>query len=263
MHTRAQDKRVILSITLLAGASFAIPILRAQGATSLKPTGTTGQISGIIRDSSGQVVPGALVLISRTFPITGVAGARSFSVSTDSRGFYQIANLPPGSYKVCPSALGMQLLDPCLWSAKHPLSNLQGGQTATVNVSLQAGGYVHVRIDDANAKIAASQKARNAPAVHLNVTGLHGTPIHLDEIAQDSQGRNYWVLVPQGTDVPLRLDPGDLDIQRSDGSKVTVSDAPTTVRGTPPTAGFQGGTIQSGQSFAGAQSNTFIRYKVN
>ncbi len=125
MKRRANSSPALAGILLVASTTY------AQGSMSLKPTGTTGQISGFVHDDTGRFVPGATVLLSRTLPIAGVAGARSFATSTDSHGFYQISNLPTASYKICPSAPGMQLLDPCLWSAKHPLIHLQGGQNAS------------------------------------------------------------------------------------------------------------------------------------
>ena len=185
---------------------------------SLKPTSTTGQISGIVRDQTGIPVPAATVVVSRTFPITGVAGPRSFTTVTDSHGCYSVPNLPVGSYKVCPSAAGAQMLDPCLWTVKHPFWNVQGGQSATVNVALDKGQYVYVRVDDPGAKLPAAETATNgAPAVRVFVTGTHGTPLQLDEASRDPQGRNYWVLVPKGQDIPLQFDPGNLTVQRSDG----------------------------------------------
>lgn len=230
MHTKAQDTKVI--IILLAAANLFLQSLNAQGSMSLKPSGTIGQISGTVRDDVGMPVPGAMVMIGRTFPISGIAAPRSYSTVTDPQGRYVVTNLPPASYKVCPSAPGMTLLDPCLWSAKHPLTNVAGGQSVTVNVVLEKGVYLNVRLDDPGAKVAAAEaKTIGAKVFDLSIRGTHGTPLSLEEAARDQNGRNYWIAVPKGVDIPLQFNPGNLNVQRPDGSTVLPSDAPQTVRG--------------------------------
>src|SRR5438105_2074537 len=102
---------------VVAGMLLTVSVVRAQINMSLKPTGSTGQVSGTIRDDAGQPVSGANVMVARTYPITGIAGPRAFFTTTDGQGRYQVANLPPALYKTCPSAPGLTLLDPCIWSA--------------------------------------------------------------------------------------------------------------------------------------------------
>ena len=53
---------------------------------------TTGQVNGVVTDSSGAIVIGASVTISNT--ATGIV----YHAITDSLGAYHITNLPPGSY---------------------------------------------------------------------------------------------------------------------------------------------------------------------
>ncbi|HTZ73892.1 MAG TPA: TonB-dependent receptor, partial [Candidatus Aquilonibacter sp.] len=71
----------LLGIMILAGAT----VLWA---------GITGSISGIITDPSGSVVPGVTVTATNTQ--TGVQAA----IQTDSKGFYNFAELPIGDYTI-------------------------------------------------------------------------------------------------------------------------------------------------------------------
>src|SRR5947209_13575323 len=61
-------------------------------------TGTEGSILGVVKDSSGAVVPGASVVVTNLE--TGI----STSAVTDGSGFFQVLALPRGTYSVAISA---------------------------------------------------------------------------------------------------------------------------------------------------------------
>src|ERR1700677_3217178 len=63
-------------------------------------SGNQGSIAGTVTDSTGAVVSGA------TVTITNESTNVSRSVQTDSRGFYDVESLEPGSYMVSTSATG-------------------------------------------------------------------------------------------------------------------------------------------------------------
>ena len=62
---------------------------------------TTGQISGVVKDSSGAVVVGAKITL------TNAAGVNR-ETSTDAEGHYAFPLLPPGIYKIQVDAKGFQ-----------------------------------------------------------------------------------------------------------------------------------------------------------
>ena len=64
--------------------------------------GTTGDISGTVTDSTGAVIPGATVRIEST----GSTAGFSRTVSVNSNGFFVVANLSPGTYKVTITSSG-------------------------------------------------------------------------------------------------------------------------------------------------------------
>src|SRR5436305_3686784 len=63
---------------------------------------TTAGLQGIVKDSSGGVIGGALV------QVTSPALIGEKKASTDSGGFYRFDNLPPGTYSVATTATGFR-----------------------------------------------------------------------------------------------------------------------------------------------------------
>ena len=62
-----------------------------------------GSIAGIVKDTSGAVLPGVTVEAASPALIEKVR-----SVVTDGTGQYQIVNLPPGAYTVTFTLAGLQ-----------------------------------------------------------------------------------------------------------------------------------------------------------
>jgi outer membrane receptor protein involved in Fe transport len=87
---------------------------------------TTGTVTGVVRDSSGAVVPGATVAV--TNDDTGAAR----SVVTDNEGRYETPNLPVGNYSLRVSLQGFQ-------STNRTGINLTVGRTAVVDLELKVG----------------------------------------------------------------------------------------------------------------------------
>src|SRR5688572_16456042 len=93
----------------------------------LAPTVAVAQITGIagvVRDTSGAVVPGVTVEASSPALIEKVR-----SVTTDAQGLYQIVDLRPGVYTVTFSLQGFQ-------TVRREGVELTGSFTATVNADL-------------------------------------------------------------------------------------------------------------------------------
>ena len=84
-------------------------------------------IAGIVRDSSGGVLPGATVEAASASLIEGIRSA-----VTDNDGSYKIANLRPGMYAVTFTLTGFR-------SVKRDGINLPTSFTATINAELSVG----------------------------------------------------------------------------------------------------------------------------
>src|SRR6266849_1634920 len=81
---------VILSLTVLTSSVWA-----------QSPTAT---VNGLVRDSSGAVVPGAdLQLINEQTNV-------KYSARTNSEGIYSVSNLPPGTYRIQVSKIGFKTI---------------------------------------------------------------------------------------------------------------------------------------------------------
>jgi hypothetical protein len=96
-------------------------------ALAARAQSSSGGIAGLVRDTSGAVLPGVTVEASSPALIEKVR-----TVSTDTSGQYKIVELPPGSYVVTFSLTGFN-------SLKREGIQLTTGFTATVNADLAVG----------------------------------------------------------------------------------------------------------------------------
>ncbi len=85
----------------------------------------TGNIQGTVKDSSGAVVPGAIVTV------THMDTARQHNTVANETGFYLVPSVQMGAYSIAAQAPGMET-----WKADF---TLQTGQTAEVNPVLKVG----------------------------------------------------------------------------------------------------------------------------
>lgn len=106
--------RILLAISILF---CSVPVATAQGVAN-------AQLSGTVADASGGVVVGASIRVRNTATDT------TYTATSNDRGFYAIANMPPGTYELKASFTGF---------ANYTQTGivLTVGQVATVNVGLQ------------------------------------------------------------------------------------------------------------------------------
>src|SRR5437870_786482 len=86
-----------------------------------------GSLTGVVRDSSGAVLPGVTVEASSPALIE-----KTRSVVSDGAGQYRIETLPPGSYDVTYSLAGFN-------TVKREGIQLTGSFTATVSIEMRIG----------------------------------------------------------------------------------------------------------------------------
>ncbi|HEY8224687.1 MAG TPA: carboxypeptidase-like regulatory domain-containing protein [Pyrinomonadaceae bacterium] len=89
--------------------------------------GSTGAISGTVKDEKGAAVAGAQVEI-----INAATGVTERSTTTDGNGNFGVTQLPPGTYKIIVSGSGFS-------KAELPDVKVNVTETATVNVPLKVG----------------------------------------------------------------------------------------------------------------------------
>ncbi|MGH9202509.1 MAG: carboxypeptidase-like regulatory domain-containing protein, partial [Vicinamibacterales bacterium] len=114
--------RTVVFVLLCAGAVLTLTpaSVSAQGSTQ-------ASITGIVRDSSGAVLPGVSVEVSSTALIERVRTGVS-----DGSGRYRIVSLPPGTYVVTFTLPGFSVV-------KRDGVELTGSFAATVDAELQVG----------------------------------------------------------------------------------------------------------------------------
>ena len=112
----------LFSLTFLAAA-----IIFASGAFAVAQTGAaSAALNGIVRDSTGALVPGATVTLRST-----TTGFEQITKSNSS-GKYSIENIAPGSYIVTTIMQGFATM-------KSEVFNLAVNQTATLDFTLKVG----------------------------------------------------------------------------------------------------------------------------
>ncbi len=156
-----------------------------------------GSVSGSITDSQGNAVV-ALVWAIRTFSATPTSAPITNTAEINPLGQYRFLSLAPGSYRICVDAIAAGFLDPCQWSDNPPVINLVAGQAATVNVALNKGSFVHVRIDDPNGSATTLEKTVGGPALTVQGRSASGRLVYFPEVARDASGRNYRALIRVG-----------------------------------------------------------------
>src|SRR5215813_5581329 len=89
---------------------------------------TLGTINGVVKDTSGAVLPGVTVEVTSPVLIE-----KTRSAVTDESGQYQIVNLPVGTYSV---TFGL----PGFITVKREDIGVLANFTATINAELKVGG---------------------------------------------------------------------------------------------------------------------------
>jgi hypothetical protein len=117
MHTRATRSYSVCALTAVA------LLFLAMSASAQLPTGT---ILGVVKDSSGAVVPGANVTIQSS------ETNQTRTAVTDSSGAYRVPALPVGHYDVKIEHAGFK-------TETETGLNLEVGQEAVVDIALQVG----------------------------------------------------------------------------------------------------------------------------
>src|SRR5438128_9236626 len=102
--------------------------LRLAAATALLATTpafaqSTGQVTGVVKDSTGAALPGA------TVTVTGADGAKH-EASTSPDGSYTVSGLPPGNYSVSAAHVGFR-------TALQQNQAVAAGGTLTVDFTLE------------------------------------------------------------------------------------------------------------------------------
>ena len=179
-------KSLVLGAALFHLCAAVSPSLRAQSSY-------TSQLTGVVTDSSGAVVPGAKVII------TDEATNVSVTVATNGNGVYVLTNLRPGTYTIRAEA-------PNLAPEEHQGVVLAVSQQATLNFALSPGTIttsVTVNdeaplLDTGNASLGTdvtNDYVRDIPLINRSFFGL----VFLAGGVTETAGQGTQDSYPQGT----------------------------------------------------------------
>ena len=169
--------------------------------------GVTGSISGVIRDSSGAVVPGVQVAAHNTQ--TGL----QWTTATDDKGFYSFQALPVGTYDIEANKNGFR-------GYRQSGIVLNVNAAITVDVPLQVGKVVEsvnvtstaVHVEESSTQMGEvidSQKITEVPLVTRSYTDLLTLQPGVAPIASGLSGGTSGTFVSLG--FAINLVSGDLN----------------------------------------------------
>ena len=174
----------------------------------------SGGISGKISAVDGTPVDAALTLHDLT--TARVVGAKPFDRQFSSRrdGTFTFANVPVAQYEICVDAPQLSVLDPCRWGGSTKFTVTATG-TTTVNLTVQRGYQLKVRVNDTNGLLSSGPTAVSTspagltasptatPSLQMVVKTIQGTYENLRLQNADATGRNNYLVVPYN--LPLVL----------------------------------------------------------
>jgi hypothetical protein len=135
-------------MSLLALAGF---VSNAVAPFADGQTNTTGDIAGIVSDSTGANIPGA------TVTVTGVATGAVRTTTTSASGEYRVSQLTPGRYTIATTASGFE------------------GSKATIQVSAGAIVSTNVTLTIGKANVIIEVSANEVPLLHVDDAQLSTT----------------------------------------------------------------------------------------
>ncbi|HLG60248.1 MAG TPA: carboxypeptidase regulatory-like domain-containing protein [Vicinamibacterales bacterium] len=141
------------------GLSVVVAVLLLPWAASAQQASASG-IAGVVKDTSGAVLPGVTVEAASPALIEKVRTAVS-----DSEGRYNIVDLRPGSYVVTFTLAGFNVL-------KRDGIELTSGFTATVNADLQVGALTETITVTGESPLVDTRNARKQTVVSSDLLNV-------------------------------------------------------------------------------------------
>lgn len=135
----------------------------AQTQTAQTNVQDTGSISGTVHDSSGALVPGALITVSNDRGFVRTA-------SSDAQGHYVLTGLPAGTYKVTVATQGFKtLVIPSLVLAAGQIGHGDASlEVSGATTSVKVVGHTAAQVETENSQLSGTITNREVTAIGLN-----------------------------------------------------------------------------------------------
>ena len=148
----------------------------------------TGAVRGVVKDSTGGVIPGANVALES-------ADGRSRTSATDASGAYSFSNVPPGQYTLKATYEGLQ--------QPSPVSiTVATGHTSTANIGMTVKSQMQeVTVEGESSNNVSTDPANNLSALVLKKEDLDALPDDPDDLSADLQALAGPSAGPGGTQI--------------------------------------------------------------
>jgi len=185
--SEASNKEPVMQPTLIR--SFLTGIVLATAAAAAAQTGT-GRISGLVRDSTGAVVPAVQVVA--THEQTGIV----HETTTTEAGAFVFPSLPVGPYTVAAELSGFK-------KAAHTKNLVTVGLDLVVNITLEAGNLEEtVTVSEAYSTVQTTESSLSTlvPQKVIETLPLNGrNPLHLIGLVPGVVGHSAEATSSSGT----------------------------------------------------------------
>jgi len=195
-------------------------VITASAAFAQPPQPFSGAVSGILKGEDGTLIAGGAILLHLTRPPTSkfVQQRTDWSAATAAGGVFQFTGLPEGTYTVCPHVRNSTWLGPCEWNLPTPTATIsRSSANASVTITLKRGAAVPIRIDDAGQLLTRHEGRTPGAGLLLSVSGPGLFFRLVPLVSQDSNGRNYQIVIPFGTALTLVVHPSFYHVNNASG----------------------------------------------
>lgn len=210
--------------TLILVVITAMCTLRCRGQA---PQGSiaSGIISGTVRGAGGSIIDSDVVSASGAPASVSLhRNARtSATAAIGPDGSFRFPPLVDGTYQLC-TQTPSGWLSPCLWNAGAPTRvTLSPSQTsANVNIVLQKGAFVNVRVDDPGQFLSAAD-SKSVAGLLIGVSTdsfvFHTAAL----LSEDTSGKTYRVLIPFDRSIGIVVVSPSFQLTNASGSLLAAS----------------------------------------
>jgi hypothetical protein len=192
---------------------------------------STNSFQGVIRDTSGEKIPNAIVSYHRIVSYLPREGRRSSipvlspgeswhdgAIAADANGQYQVTGMPSGNYAMCAHHPTLPYLDPCIWGSASKTA--VAASTAVSSLVLTKGVFLRVHVSDPGKLLPSSTTILRSD---LTVGLVYGTGGFLAAslVKAGTGGRDYQIAVPSGRELKCWIWSGDYIL--SDEKNIAVA----------------------------------------
>lgn len=198
-----------------------VALLVAMASARLAPAQSsraTGSVRGIVREP-GRTPLASVTVVLGPDPASPSPAAFTAYAITGADGRFEIPNVPPGTYWVCPQMGNSDYLNPCIWNPRPPTATIAlspaARASADLDLTLARGTPLYVQVDDPHALLSrpGGPSSSDGDLVVGAKSGAGHTAYAQPPMRSRGGQRLYRVIVPLGTPYVPVLDTGKFQVE--------------------------------------------------